>query len=286
MTPFHFCHKRQFIAVSGPDDAVFLQNIITQDIAQCQENQALWTALLSAQGRVLWDFFIYRIKDKFLLDCEKTHAEKLGMMLAQYRLRTEITLAWEKDLVRAWVEKKPPYHSDILSFQDPRHGEMGFHLIGEKSVLEEYFLQHSFVEQSDTLYLRHRLRLGIPEGHEELASAFPLQNGFDGLNAISWEKGCYPGQEITARTKYRGQVKKHLLPMMFDAENLEKGASITYKARSVGHVVRAIKGSGLGMVKLEEWHQAESEKACLTADGVALKFYQPDWLNLKVPVKS
>ncbi|MBL8677325.1 MAG: folate-binding protein YgfZ, partial [Alphaproteobacteria bacterium] len=196
---------RGVIEIEGEDKATFLQGLISNDINLVTPTQAIYATLLTPQGRFLFDFFITEKDGTFLLDVKAARLETLLKKLSLFKLRSKITLKGRPDLkiYAYWGEGD----LTLEAYPDPRLKTLGARLIGQAKPnisAEEYDL--------------HRLKLGVPEGGIDMLSekAILLESGLDELNAISWTKGCYMGQELTARTKYRGLVRKRLFPVKIE----------------------------------------------------------------------
>ncbi|MCS6853798.1 MAG: folate-binding protein [Elioraea sp.] len=193
---------RGVVSVCGPDSRVFLQGLVSNDVSQVAPGQpAVWAALLTPQGKWLADFFLIAHGERILLDCERGQASWLVAHLARYRLRARVEIADESDrwaVFAAWGETAP----GGLAARDPRLPEAGWRRLAQPGTV--------LCDATEADYDRHRLTLGLPDGSRDLESGRTvlLEAGFDELNGISWTKGCWMGQELTARTKYRGLGQK------------------------------------------------------------------------------
>ncbi len=185
---------------------MFLNGLVSNDVAKAAPGLAVWAALLTAQGRYFADFFIFANDDTLLLDVHRESIAGLLARLRRYRLRAavEITDVSEEFWVFAVWNGSPPQMG--IAAPDPRLPEAGFRVISEAK------LETNVTPEG---YATHRLRLGLPDGPPdlELEKTLLLEAGFDELGGIAWDKGCYMGQELTARTKYRGLVKRRLVPV-------------------------------------------------------------------------
>lgn len=169
----------------GEDVRAFLQGLVTNDVSG---NLPVYAALLSAQGKAMFDFFVWAEGDAVLLDCEAHAADDLAKRLSLYRLRRPIDIAREETLATYWGDE--PFEG---SSPDPRLPGLGHRAIGPVSD----------AEAGDGVYLAHRLSLGVPEGRAELADILWLETNAVELNGVSFDKGCYIGQENTARMNWR-----------------------------------------------------------------------------------
>lgn len=211
--------NRGLIHLEGADRHEFLQNLITNDIHHLKPGAALYACLLNPQGKFLHDFFIHEGDGFLLLDCEGgDRAQDLYRRLNQYRLRADVKISIE--------EGHPVYavFGASIGVPDPRHVKMGFRSF-EKPDLEE----RPFAEWD-----RHRISLCVPDGSRDLiVGQSTLEEGhIDKLNGVSYEKGCYVGQELTARMHHRGLGKKHLYTVKLGA--LPEGAELRSSYGNIG----------------------------------------------------
>jgi folate-binding protein YgfZ len=130
-------------------------------------------------------------------------------------------------------------------------------------------------------YDRHRRRLGVPESGDELVAekSILLENGIDELNGVDWQKGCYVGQELTARTKYRGLIKKRLLPVEIEGPAPAPGTPVTLGEHEAGELRSAADGVGLALLRLEMLDAAVLEGEPLRAGDARLTVQRPDWMK-------
>jgi folate-binding protein YgfZ len=183
----------------GEDVAEFLQGLVTNDV---KATLPCWAGLLSAQGKVLFDFIALRDGADFLLDCEAAVADELVKRLSLYRLRRKIAIAIDPDLGVYWKSGDGPS-------PDPRLAELGQRWIAPLAASDEAV---------DAGWLAHRLHLGVCEGRAELGNGETLwleANAVE-LNGVSFTKGCYVGQENTARMNWRQKVNRRLIVVPLD----------------------------------------------------------------------
>ncbi len=233
---------RAVLAVAGEDRVGFLQGLVSNDVAQAEPGRAVWAALLTPQGKWLADFFILSDGERLLLDCEKAQLEMLRQRLSRYRLRSRVTLADAALHVHA-VWDGEPAGTDLMA-PDPRLPEAGWRVLSPAPLA---------ANATEDEWDRHRLALGLPDGSRDMESekSVLLEAGFDELNGVSWTKGCYMGQELTARTKYRGLVKRRLVPVRIDGEIPAPGTPLLRDGREVGTMRSANGRHGLAVVRLE-----------------------------------
>ncbi len=258
---------RGLVAVSGPDARPFLQGIISQDMDRVGPTSAAYGALLTAQGKFLHDFLIVELDDVVLLDCEAARADDLTARLGRYKLRSRVELALATDrfeVAALWGEGAPAAlglpaepgaartFAGGIAFIDPRIAELGVRAIlpagrGAAAIADAGFASADFAA-----YDAHRLRLAVPDGSRDMVPerSLLLECNLDLLNGISWEKGCYVGQELTARTYYRRLVKRRLTPVEIDGPTPPPGTPVIAGGDEVGKLYSALDGRGLAVIRL------------------------------------
>ena len=264
---------RAVIAVEGPDRVAFLQGLVSNDVSLAAAGRAVWAALLTAQGRWVADFFILHDPGseggamRLLLDCEAAQAPLLLQRLSRYRLRSKVELSPTALQVHAAWDGEPEPAAGTLTAPDPRLPEAGWRVLAATAHTSE-------ADASD--WDRHRLLLGLPEGSRDCESekTLLLEAGFDELGGISWTKGCYMGQELTARTRYRGLLKRRLVPVASDAALPPPGTVLRHAGVEVGAMRSSRDAYGIALLRLEHLH------AAIEADGQALHARIPPWMRL------
>ena len=257
---------RAVLSVSGEDRVSFLQGLVSNDVAQATDASAVWAALLTPQGKWLADFFITASGDRLLLDVEAAQAASLAQRLTRFRLRAKVTV--EAIPVQVHVGWDEPAPSGAVP--DPRLPEAGWRLLWE----------HGPAATADAeAYDRHRLALGLPDGSRDMEAEKTtlLEAGFDELHGVSWTKGCYMGQELTARTKYRGLLKRRLIPVRAEAAVPAPGAPVTAGGIEVGTMRSGRDGLGLALLRIDAMGKD------LVAGGTAVQAAIPAWMRLPEP---
>ncbi len=233
---------RALIQLQGQDKASFLQGLITQDVGKIQEGKAVYGALLTPQGKFLHDLFLMQQGDSWFIDCERARVTGLLKRLNLYKLRSKITLTDCSEKFKVLASFPTPcLPNTFLSVQDPRHKDLGWRFY----VTSDHPLP---TLDSFDLYDQHRIALTIPDGSRDLPveKAIVLEYGFDDLGALDWQKGCYIGQELMARTHYRGLIRKKLICVNFDQDPPPFGTTVILPDGTEGEV-RSTFGS-LGLV--------------------------------------
>ncbi|MCF8495555.1 MAG: folate-binding protein [Alphaproteobacteria bacterium] len=230
---------RGLVRVEGPDRKGFLQGLITNDLRALEAGRALYACLLTAQGKFLHDFFITLEEEALLLECEGgVRAQDLFTRLGRYRLRSDVGLSVEENI--------PVYammNSEISGISDPRHPDMGCRTFEKPSGLSE---------QPFEVWDRHRIMLGIPDGSRDMVpeKSTLLESNIDKFHGVSFEKGCYVGQELTARMHYRGLAKKHLYMVRGEALPCS-GTDIRRDGILLGEMRSSCRDVGLALLKDE-----------------------------------
>jgi folate-binding protein YgfZ len=278
---FLLARDRALISVSGADRIAFLQGLVSNDVAKVSAGRALYAAFLTAQGKYLHDIFIAAIGERLLIECEAPRRPDLVRRLSLYKLRSQVALSEEHGLSvglyfgegalgalglpetsgQARVEQ-----SGVV-FVDPRLAALG-----ARAYLSGAGLPTETATTAD--YDRLRISLGVPDGSRDLPveKAILLENGFDELNAIDWDKGCYMGQELTARTRYRGLVRKRLMPVTIEGPAPAFGAPLLLGEKEAGEMRSANGELGLALIRLEALGQG-----VLTSGTARLTPVKPGW---------
>jgi folate-binding protein YgfZ len=258
--------SRALIAVGGGDWRSFLQGLLTQDVETIGPGELRFAALLTPQGRLLYDLFIvggdFGVEDGCWLDCAAERRDALIQRLTMYRLRAKVTIAPDdRPVLAAWGE--PPPGAGWIA--DPRLPSLGWRGYGAEAN----------ADASEADYDRHRLAQGVPGPADwgEDAS-YPLEADFDLLNAIDFKKGCFIGQETTSRMKRRGSIKSRMLPIAFDGEAPTVGAEILAGTLRAGEVLSGVEGRAMALVRLDR-----IQGAALTVDGRACTVVRPSWIE-------
>ena len=238
---------RSVLAVGGDDRRDFLQSIVTNDISLAHNETAIYACLLSPQGKFLHDFIVIddAANERFLLLCENARRADLIRRLTIYKLRSKIKL---EDLADKY-KLSFLWGASALGIADPRLAGFGRWLLTKPGQVVQTNAQKMDVHD----YHRYRILLGIPEGSLDMEpdKATLLDNNIDELQGISWTKGCYTGQEVTARMRYRALVRKKLVTVKSESGSLPpKGTVITLNGSAIGDMKSVESDIGLALLKL------------------------------------
>jgi hypothetical protein len=292
---FVLLDDRGILAVSGPDHRPFLQGLVSNDVDKVSSTAARYAALLTAQGKYLHDFMMVEAGESILLDAEAARLGDLKRRLSIYRLRAKASLDERPDLCVAAVfgadalglTNEPGAARSFgsgLAFVDPRLAALGARAILPRAGARASLADAGIAEAGFDSYDRLRLSLGIPDGSRDLIleKSILLEAGFDELNGVDWQKGCYVGQELTARTKYRGLIKKRLMPVEIDGPTPLPGTIVTMDGREVGEMRSSRDGLGLALLRIEPVHEGKR----LIAGESSLVPVRPTWMRLENDVSS
>jgi folate-binding protein YgfZ len=266
----HVCllPDRGVIEVAGADRVGFLQGLVSNDVTLAGAGRAVWAALLTPQGKYLADFFILAEGERLLLDCAAAQVGMVVQKLSRFRLRAAVTVRdvpAEWRVYAAWGGA-PVVPAGCVAAADPRLEAAGWRILSREELP---------VTADAVAWDRHRLALGLPEpGDLEVDKSVLLEAGFDELNGVSWTKGCYMGQELTARTKYRGLIKRRLLPVEVRGELPPPGTPVLADGREVGTLRTGREGRAMATLRVDALEDA------LTCLGVAVLVARPDWMRV------
>ena len=249
--------NRGFLRLSGPDRLTFLQGLVTNDVNKVAPGNAVYACLLTPQGKFLHDFFLIADGESLLIDCEADRRADLAQRLRMYKLRSKIEIA-EADYA-AYATLGPAQEIDgAIAYPDPRTPILGTRLALPAGV--SLPAHAGLGEMPFETYEYLRIAHAVPDGSRdmEVGKAILLENNIDLLNGVAWDKGCYTGQELTARTKYRGLIKKRLVPVQIEGAVPEIGTPLIENGVEVGEMRGASGYDGLALVRLDRLRQPDA----------------------------
>ncbi|XP_029381250.1 iron-sulfur cluster assembly factor IBA57, mitochondrial isoform X1 [Echeneis naucrates] len=289
---------RTVLKLQGQDTGPFLQGIITNDVELLQPGQpALYSHMLNVQGRTLYDVLLYRLKEadaghSVLLECESTIKDSILKHLKVYKIRRKVDVNPCPEL-SVWAvlphketgdeTSKPELSSPgkaLVWEADPRTQEMGWRLVLD-SQIDPCGVIASCQKGDTEEYHRHRYKIGLPEGVKDLPPgvALPLESNLVYMQGISFSKGCYIGQELTARTHHTGVVRKRLMPVCFSSQvqNLEEGAALqTQSGKPAGKHRAGVGKLGLSLIRMAHAKEVLTLKSSDNTT-VTLEASVPNW---------
>lgn len=261
---------RTAIRISGSDRATFLQGLISNNIEKASDTQAIYALMLTPQGKFLYDFFIVTQDESHLLDIPAAHKDTILKKLKMYKLRSDVIIEDLSDThecsallgenVWAEIEEKTAglIHGFCkgVAYSDPRSTKLFARSFIEKENHYQSFEAKEFSKGNIEDYERLRITAAIPSADEDMISekSFPLDFGFDKLGAIDFNKGCYVGQEVTARMHHRSDLKKALYQVKTDtASSLPaSGSAVTADGHKLGELRSSVGHIGLALLRKEE----------------------------------
>jgi folate-binding protein YgfZ len=274
---------RGVVRLTGEDAERLLQGIISNDMGLLASQSAIHAALLTPQGKILFDFFVVNAPDGFRLDTARDKAADLAKRLNLYKLRAKVDIRDVSDDYRVLALWGPSPHSPgetagTLSFPDPRLHALGLRILAETRFASGIAAATNGLEASPEDYHAHRIALGVPEGGKDYAfgDTFPHEADLDQLEGVSFTKGCFVGQEVVSRMQNRANVRKRVVPIEGEAP-LTPGAEITVGTTAIGSVGSVAGRLALALIRLDRAAEAKAKGQALTAGGVAVTLRKPDW---------
>ncbi|MEH6402548.1 MAG: hypothetical protein V7750_04195 [Sneathiella sp.] len=279
--------NRSLLRLTGTDVKSFLQNLITNDIEKLSSNSAIYSALLTPQGKFLHDFFIIEWANEIYLDCLKDRSADLIKKLSLYKLRADVKIEdtsegynifayYSQNSAVLMEHLKISTDTNTIAYPDPRNEGLGFRVISGADIS----MPNADVIDADLVsYTKHRLSLGIPEGGSDIIPEknFLLETNFEELNGVSFSKGCYVGQELTARTKHRAKIKKRLFQFTFDGD-IAINDIISSDGVEIATVCAFESPYGLAITRLSQWEKALQTGTKLEPLGLSLD--KPEYVIL------
>lgn len=252
--------ERGVLKIGGPDAGSFLQGLVTNNVDLAGPGTAVYAALLTPQGKFLFDFFIIADpadKSALLLDCDGARTDALLKRLAMYKLRAKVTI----EDVSETMEVAVLWHGDGTpmtegpGFADPRLAAMGRRIIGPEAKIQAAITEAGAQAAPETAWHSLRIANGVGDAARDFEPdrTFPLEVNFAEMNGVDFHKGCFVGQEVTSRTKRRGSVRKRLLPVHVEGDMPEPGTPIKGGAREIGTILStdAASARALALMRLD-----------------------------------
>lgn len=287
---------RSVLRITGPDAEQFLQGLVTNDITkigishQSAADQsessnlarAIFSGLLTPQGKILFDFFAMRTNDSFLLDVASHISEDLTKRLRFYKLRAHVEIEnISDDLKIAYISAdhlSPSYHA----YTDPRlsNGHLGLRGFVSKDDITQLLTHYSQIQADE--YKRLRINFGIPEGGIDYiyGNTFPFEACYDLLNGVDYQKGCYVGQEVVSRMHHRGTVRKRIVKTTSQTPLTEAtGADVMAGNHVIGRFGSSHETQGLALVRLDRAAEALANKVPITVAEQEVVLSIPDWAD-------
>ncbi len=282
--------RRGVMRLGGEDVRGFLQGIVSNDVDRVTPERAVWSAFLTPQGKFLHEFFLVERDGEMQLDCEAARLDDLKRRLSIYKLRAKVTLedasaqtavavlfgagSFEALGLDGELGRAAPFGGGV-AFVDPRLAAMGARALLPREGAENALREAGFAAATAEDYDRHRLALGVPDGSRDLEveKSILLENGFEELHGVDWDKGCFMGQELTARTKYRALIKKRLMPVAIEGPAPAPGTPVIRGGKEAGVMRSSCDGLGLALMRLDSLEGTEA----FDAGEAKVTPRKPDW---------
>jgi tRNA-modifying protein YgfZ len=275
---------RAVLGLEGGDARDFLHSLLTCDVQSLQAGQGAYGALLTPQGKILFDMFTLATETGFLLDAAAGSADDLVKRLTMYRLRRKIEIAPKPDLAVAaiWGSDEPPGVEGARVFRDPRAAGLGYRATGPERALEA-----AATADADQ-YDAHRMALGIADSERDIGSGrmFPHEANLDQLHGVSFTKGCFVGQEVVSRMEHRGTARSRIVPVRFDGPQPPPETVVTAGGRGLGRILSGHDGRGLALIRLDRAAAASAAGEPLVAGDTGLSLEKPEWARYAVPAEG
>ncbi len=290
------------LGIGGSEARTFLQNLISNDVRRLAPDMALYALLLTPQGKYLHDFFLAEHADleagtTLVLDVERDRAADLLRRLTLYKLRADVVLADLSDryTVGAIVGAANLQLGNSggaaqalgggVVFADPRVVRLGARFILPRSHVAGVAAELGLRLGEESAYEALRLQEGVPDSSRDLAveRSFPLEAALDELHAIDYGKGCYVGQELTARTHYRGTVRKRLMPVHIAGTTPASGTPVMFGTIEAGEMRSSQGDVGMALLRLDTLDEARAAKGVLRAGDATIVPQPPEWLARTLP---
>ena len=288
----YILEDRSILYVSGDDCYEFLQNLVSNDLSKVKDDNSCFASLLTPQGKFLFEFIIIKHKSGYFIDCEKSQSEELFKQLNLYKLRSKVDLMnLSNEFVVAAISLKKflefddakqilghtiRYREDPILL-DPRNQDLGARLIInlEKLYLSLKKLKLKSSDTSEYYTLSHKLGI-VPLGLNKLQNKlFGVECNYEELNGIDYKKGCFVGQENTARIKHKDKLSKRLFSLELINGSVKENDIINFEGKEIGKIL--IDGDyPFGLIKFKELNLDTTK---LNTDSGSLKINKPNWVS-------
>ena len=271
---------RGIIAVAGEDAEAFLNRLVTNDVSDMGRNEARYAALLSAQGKLLFDFFVVRQPDGFLLDCAGSQTVELARKLAMFKLRAKVAITDRSQafaVVAVWdsvlMEAPGP------AFRDPRHNRMGYRLLVPPDALD------GFANADPHAFEAHRIACGIPLGGVDFVygDTFVHDANMDLLHGVDFDKGCYVGQEVVSRVHHRKSARKRVARLHFYGAPPAPGSPVEAGGTLLGTLTSLSGSEGLATLRVDRLAEIEASTVPVMVGETLVAVALPEQSLIETP---
>lgn len=280
---------RGVVSVTGPDAEKLLAGLITNDMTLLADAPALYAALLTPQGKILFDFLVVKTEGGFLLDTVRDKAGELVKRISMYKLRADVQIrdvSADFVVAAAWGEAplSPGGAAGAHVFADPRLPALGDRIVAEARSADAALAAIGGNSVSSAAYHAHRIVLGVPEGGRDFAygDTFPHEALLDQLHGVSFTKGCFVGQEVVSRMQHRTSVRKRVVPVLADQALPAGPLPVLAGKAEIGRLGSVAGARGLALLRLDRVAEARRDGIALVAGGVALRVELPAFATFKI----
>ena len=287
-------NDRGFIQVKGIEAKIFLQNIVTNDLEKVTNKSTIFSSILTPQGKYLFEFFVLKFKDGYLLECEKKSAKEIIKILNFYKLRSKVDFGDLSEKYVAAVVSLEKFqeinNSNIILgntinyrddpfYIDPRNDKLGAKIVSKLENLHLTIKKLNLKISDQKKYYDKCFELGIPQtGLDKLKDKiFGIENNLDELNGIDFKKGCYIGQENTSRIKLRNKLRRRIVPIEKISGEISENDYIKYKDKEVGKIMIK-KPYSFALIKIVDPDLKEFINIELMCNNAKIKIIKPNWL--------
>jgi folate-binding protein YgfZ len=285
---------RGFIHVSGDEAKEFLQNIVTNDVEKVSNNFTIFSSIFTPQGKYLYDFFILKGDDGYILECEKSAILEVIKIFDFYKLRSKVNLinisekynsiivSLEKfkeiNKVKTLKGSTSIYNKQTI-FIDPRNKNLGAKIVSKIENIEDIIKKLNLKKVGKDKYYQKSFELGIPQVNLKKLrdKIFGIENNLDELGGIDFKKGCYIGQENTSRIKLRNKLRRRVLPIKKISGNISENDTIKYKDVEIGKIMIA-EPHAFALIKVIDPNLDEFVNDDLICEKAKVKVLKPDWI--------
>jgi folate-binding protein YgfZ len=278
-------NERSLISLEGEGVREFLQRLITCDCKALKQDEMAYGALLTPQGKISFDFFVFTTLQGVMIDVAQNERDALLKKLSLYRLRSPIIIEAKEDILvfacdaqdYSILDKEAFGLKAHRVFQDPRHKAMGCRIYGK-------MLPKITIDTQPYLYHQQRIQLGLSELGQDYESSqvYPhevLMDQYEGASNIVGHKGCYVGQEVVSRMKHRATVRKRMIKIAAESELPPLGTDIIAGEKKIGQMGSHANHKGLGLIRLDRLNTALQNESPIICGEMNISAELPDWVN-------
>ncbi|MBL1405961.1 MAG: folate-binding protein YgfZ [Rhizobiales bacterium] len=286
MTHTKFCElkDRILININGPDAVVFLHGLVTCDVENLNTGDITFGALLSPQGKILFDFFIIKSVDGFMLDIDKSMSDDFLHKLKFYKLRADIEVSQVSEKTKVFavfggeIEEIKTIEVDGICVPDPRLNKLG-----SRAYINRVPADFSVVEHSEYVALRNLH--GMPSGGTDFifGDTFPHEALMDQFGGVDFKKGCYIGQEVVSRMQHRGTARKRFISAISQANMPDIGTEIVVKGKTVGKIVSKSDKNAIALIRMDKAASTVLDDGSILAGSTAIKLHIQEWAKFNWP---